>query len=85
MAQPLQGKRAIGPHREVAKTLCALPKQRDMRAMIEQGIVKEEATSPTDPVKRYVFNEGKPGSELRQAVTWRYDRQRSLSIIFPRK
>ena len=32
--------------------------QRDIRAMIEQGIVEEEATSPTDPGKRYVFNEG---------------------------
>lgn len=32
--------------------------QRDMRAMIEQGIVEIEATSPTDPGKRYVFNEG---------------------------
>ena len=32
--------------------------QRDVRAMIEQGIVKEEATSPTDPGKRYVFNDG---------------------------
>ena len=31
--------------------------QRDIRAMIEQGIVEEEATSPTDPGKRYVFNE----------------------------
>lgn len=58
MAQPLQRKRAIGPHREVAKILCALPKQRDMRAMIEQGIVEVEATSPTDPGKRYVFNAG---------------------------
>ncbi|MYA40230.1 MAG: Fic family protein [Gemmatimonadetes bacterium] len=32
--------------------------QRDIRAMIEQGIVEEEATSPTDPGKRYVFKEG---------------------------
>ena len=32
--------------------------QRDIRAMIEQGIVEEEATSPTDPGKRYVFNDG---------------------------
>ena len=32
--------------------------QRDIRAMIEQGIVEEEATSPTDPGKRYLFNEG---------------------------
>lgn len=32
--------------------------QRDIRAMIEQGIVEEEATSQTDPGKRYVFNEG---------------------------
>ena len=32
--------------------------QRDIRAMIEQGIVEEKATSPTDPGKRYVFNEG---------------------------
>ncbi len=32
--------------------------QRDIRALIEQGIVEEEATSPTDPGKRYVFNEG---------------------------
>lgn len=32
--------------------------QRDIRAMIEQGIVKEEATSPTDPGKRYVLNDG---------------------------
>lgn len=31
--------------------------QRDIRAMIEQGIVEEEATSPTDPGKRYVFDE----------------------------
>ncbi len=30
--------------------------QRDIRAMIEQGIMKEKATSPTDPNKRYVFN-----------------------------
>ena len=32
--------------------------QRDIRAMIEQGIVQEKATSPTDPGKRYVFNDG---------------------------
>ena len=32
--------------------------QRDIRALIEQGIVEEEATSPTDPGKRYLFNEG---------------------------
>ena len=32
--------------------------QRDIRAMIEQGIVEEEATSQTDPRKRYVFKEG---------------------------
>ena len=32
--------------------------QRDIRAMIEQGIMKEKATSPTDPNKRYVFNDG---------------------------
>ncbi len=32
--------------------------QRDIRAMIEQGIVEEEATSPTDPGKRYVFSDG---------------------------
>lgn len=32
--------------------------QRDMRAMIEQGVLEVEATSPTDPGKRYVFNEG---------------------------
>ena len=32
--------------------------------MIEQGILKEEATSLTDPRKRYVFKEGKLGSEL---------------------
>ena len=32
--------------------------QRDIRAMIEWGIVKEEATSPTDPGKRYVLDDG---------------------------
>lgn len=32
--------------------------QRDIRAMIEQGIVEEEATSPTDPGKRYMLNDG---------------------------
>ncbi len=32
--------------------------QRDIRAMIEQGILEEEATSPTDPGKRYLFNDG---------------------------
>ena len=32
--------------------------QQDMRGMIEQGIVELEATSPTDPGKRYVFNMG---------------------------
>ena len=32
--------------------------QRDIRAMIEQEIIKEKATSPTDPGKRYVFNDG---------------------------
>ena len=36
--------------------------QRDLRGMIEQGIVEEEATSPTDPGKRYVFrNDGLAG------------------------
>ena len=38
--------------------------QRDIRAMIEQGIVEEEATSQTDPGKRYVFKEGSLGPEL---------------------
>ena len=38
--------------------------QRDIRAMIKQGMVEEDATSPTDPGKRYVFKEGKLGSEL---------------------
>ncbi len=32
--------------------------QRDIRAMIKQGIVKEKATGPTDPGKRYVLNDG---------------------------
>ncbi len=38
--------------------------QRDIRAMIEQGIVEEKATSPTDPGKKYVFNDGQLGSML---------------------
>ena len=38
--------------------------QRDIRAMIEQGIVEEKATSPTDPGKKYVFNDGQLGSKL---------------------
>ena len=37
--------------------------QRDIRAMIEQGIVQEEATSPTDPGKRYVLKDN-PDREL---------------------
>lgn len=37
--------------------------QRDIRAMIEQGIVEEEATSPTDPGKRYVLKDS-PDREL---------------------
>ena len=32
--------------------------QRDIRAMIKQGIIKEKATGPTDPGKRYVLNDG---------------------------
>lgn len=38
--------------------------QRDLRAMIEQGIVEEEATSPTDPGKRYVFKADRLVREL---------------------
>lgn len=38
--------------------------QRDVRAMIAKGVVVEDASSPTDPGKRYVFNEGHPGVEL---------------------
>jgi Fic family protein len=34
--------------------------QRDLRAMIEKKVVIEEATSPTDPTKRYVLMEGIP-------------------------
>jgi len=32
--------------------------QRDLKGMIEKGIVIEKATSPTDPTKRYVLMEG---------------------------
>ena len=35
--------------------------QRDLKAMIEKGIVVEKATSPTDPTKHYVLMEGTPG------------------------
>jgi Fic family protein len=35
--------------------------QRDLKAMIEKGVVIEKATSPTDPTKRYVLVEGTPG------------------------
>jgi hypothetical protein len=35
--------------------------QRDLKAMIEKGVVIEKATSPTDPTKRYVLMEGTPG------------------------
>ncbi len=38
--------------------------QRDLRAMMEQGIVEEEATSPTDPGKRYVFKTDGLAGEL---------------------
>ena len=33
--------------------------QRDLKAMIQKGIVLEKATSPTDPTKSYVL--GGPG------------------------
>jgi len=32
--------------------------QRDLKAMIEKGVLVEKATSPTDPTKRYVLMEG---------------------------
>jgi Fic family protein len=35
--------------------------QRDLKALIEKGVVVEKATSPTDPTKRYVLMEGIPG------------------------
>jgi Fic family protein len=35
--------------------------QRDLKAMIEKGVLIENATSPTDPTKRYVLMEGTPG------------------------
>lgn len=35
--------------------------QRDLKAMIEKGVVLEKATSPTDPTKCYVLMEGMPG------------------------
>lgn len=35
--------------------------QRDLKVMIEKGVVIEKATSPTDPTKRYVLMEGTPG------------------------
>jgi Fic family protein len=34
--------------------------QRDLKAMIEKGVVVEKATSPTDPTKHYVLMEGTP-------------------------
>ena len=35
--------------------------QRDLKAMIEKGVLIEKATSPTDPTKRYVLMKGTPG------------------------
>ena len=35
--------------------------QRDLRALIQKGIVLEKATSPTDPTKRYVLVRDGPG------------------------
>jgi Fic family protein len=35
--------------------------QRDLKTMIEKGVVVEKATSPTDPTKRYVLLEDTPG------------------------
>lgn len=32
--------------------------QRDLKAMIEKGVVTDKATGPTDPTKRYVLKEG---------------------------
>ncbi len=32
--------------------------QRDLKAVIEKGVVVEKATSPTDPTKRYVLKAG---------------------------
>jgi hypothetical protein len=34
--------------------------QRDLKAMIEKGVVVEKATSPTDPTKHYVLMESTP-------------------------
>jgi predicted transcriptional regulator len=35
--------------------------QRDLKDMIEKGVVVEKATSPTDPTKRYVLAANVPG------------------------
>jgi Fic family protein len=34
--------------------------QRDLKAMINKGVILEKATSPTDPAKRYLLMEGSP-------------------------
>jgi hypothetical protein len=34
--------------------------QRDLRAIINKGVVIEKATSPTDPAKRYLLMRGSP-------------------------
>jgi DNA-binding HxlR family transcriptional regulator len=35
--------------------------QRDLKGMIEKGVVAEKATSPTDPTKHYLVRENTTG------------------------